>query len=102
MKKTIFIALLAIFSLNAAPTFATKSSTNATETNSKLSEEQISDYRDRVEEIRDMDKSEMTLSEKTELKNELKDIKASMHKDGTYIYIGGSTLLIIIILLILL
>lgn len=106
MKKTIFFALLAIFSLSAVPSFAAKSPAIATETTtatrSKLSEEEISNYRARVEEIRDMDKSEMTVSEKKELKNELKDIKATMHKDGTYFYIGGSTLLIIILLLILL
>ena len=89
MKKTIFIALLAIFSLSAAPTFATTSSAKAiettTEANSKLSEEEISNYRARVEEIREMDKSEMTSLEKKELKSELKEIKATMHKDGTYV-----------------
>jgi len=106
MKKTIFIALLAIFSLNAAPLFATTSATNATEATteatSKLSEEEISNYRARVEEIRKMDKSDMTVSEKSELKSELKDIKATMHRDGTLIYVGGSTLLLIIILLLIL
>jgi protein-disulfide isomerase len=106
MKKTIFLALLAIFSLSALPAFATKSSTKATETstepNSKLTAEEISTYRARVEEIRDMDKSEMTVSEKNDLKNEVKDIKATMHKDGVYLYVGGTTILIIILLLILL
>ena len=99
MKKTIFIALLAIFSLSAAPTFATTSTTTATatttDTKSKLTAEEIANYRSRVEEIRAMDKSELTSSEKAELKTELKEIKATMHKDGTVIYIGGSTLLII-------
>ena len=104
MKKTIFCALLAIFSLSAVPTFATKPATTetTTETTTKLSEEEISNYRARVEEIRDMDKSDLSASEKTELKNELKDIKATMHKDGTFIYIGGSTLVIILILLLIL
>jgi len=106
MKKTIFFALLAIFSLSAVPTFAAKSASNAiettTETNSKLSAEEISNYRARVEEIREMDKSEMTSLEKKELKSELKEIKATMHKDGTFIYIGGSTLVIILILLLIL
>lgn len=106
MKKTIFFALLAIFSLSAAPAIATKNSTNSTETStaarSKLSEEEISNYRARVEEIRDMDKSELTVSEKKELKTELKNIKETMRRDGTYLYIGGSTILIIIILLLLL
>lgn len=104
MKKTIFCALLATFSLSALPAFATKSSPNATETTAttKLTEEEISTYRARVEEIREMDKSELSASEKKELKTELKDIKKTMHKDGTYIYVGGSTLLIIIILLLIL
>jgi maltose-binding protein MalE len=106
MKKTIFIALLAIFSLSAVPTFATTSTTTATatttETKSKLTQEEISNYRSRVEEIRAMDKSELTSSEKAELKTELKDIKATMHRDGTFIYIGGSTLVIILILLLIL
>ena len=106
MKKTIFIALLAIFSLSAAPTFATTSTTTATatttETKSKLTEEEIANYRSRVEEIRAMDKSELTSSEKAELKTELKDIKATMHRDGTFIYIGGSTLVIILILILIL
>jgi len=103
MKKTIFCALLAIFSLSAVPTFAAKSSSNTTEatTSTKLTDEEISTYRARVEEIRDMDKSELTKSEKKELRNELKDIKSTMHRDGVYFYVGGSTLLIIILILIL-
>jgi hypothetical protein len=106
MKKTIFFALLTIFSLSAAPTFAAKSSTNTTAvpaaTENKLTEEEISNYRARVEEIRGMDKSEMTVSEKKELKNELKDIKETMRRDGVYFYVGGSALLIILILILIL
>ena len=106
MKKTILFALLTIFSLSAAPTFAAKSSTNTTAvpaaTENKLTEEEISNYRARVEEIRGMDKSEMTVSEKKELKNELKDIKETMRRDGVYFYVGGSVLLIILILILIL
>jgi maltose-binding protein MalE len=106
MKKTILFALLTIFSLSAVPTFAAKSSTNTTTvptaTENKLTEEEISAYRARVEEIRGMDKSELTVSEKKELKSELKDIKETMRRDGTYFYIGGGTLVLIIILLIIL
>ena len=106
MKKTIFFALLTIFSLSAVPTFAAKSSTNATAvpaaTENKLTEEEISAYRARVEEIRGMDKSELTVSEKKELKKELKDIKETMRRDGTYIYVGAGTVILIIILLLLL
>ena len=100
MKKTIFIALLAIFSLSAAPVFAAKTSASkTTEATTKLTEEEVSNYRARVEEIREMDKSELSSTEKKELKSELKEIKETMRKDGSYIYIGGSTLLVIIIIL---
>jgi cytochrome c-type biogenesis protein CcmH/NrfG len=103
MKKTIFIALLAIFSLSAAPVFAAKTSANATaEATTKLTEEEVSNYRARVEEIREMDKSELSSTEKKELKSELKEIKETMRKDGSYIYIGGGTLLVIIIILLIL
>jgi len=105
MKKTIFCALLAIFSLSASPAFATKSSKNIMETsvtkNGKLTEEEINYYKERVEEIRNMDKTELTVSEKKELKNELKEIKEIMHRNGVYFYVGGSTLVIIILILLL-
>lgn len=103
MKKTLFVALLAIFSLSAMPALASKSTVNENETTTenKLSEEEISAYKARLEEIRDMDKSEMTALEKKELKNEVKEMKERMRKDGIYFYLGGSTLIIIILILLL-
>ena len=104
MKKTIFIALLTIFSLSATTTFAAKKNStpleNATEV--RLTAEEMENYKTRVEEIRDMDKSELSSLEKKELKNELKDIKATMRSQSPYLYIGGTTLILIIILLIIL
>ena len=102
MKKTIFIALLAMFSLSATTAFASSKSGNSNATEARLTTEEMENYKTRVEEIRDMDKSEMSSLEKKELKSELKDIKATMRHQGPYIYIGGSTLLLIILLLILL
>jgi peptidoglycan hydrolase CwlO-like protein len=105
MKKTIFIALLAIFSLGTAPVFANssaKATETATATNSKLTTDEVNALTKRVEEIRDMDKSEMTLSEKSELKSELKEIKETMKSSDPYVYIGGSSLIILIIVLIIL
>jgi len=106
MKKTIFIALLAIVSFGTAPVFASSSASKATETateaNSKLTAEEVNTLTTRVEEIRDMDKSAMTLSEKSELKSELKEIKETMKSSDPYVYIGGSSLIILIIVLIIL
>lgn len=103
MKKTIFIALLMIFSLGASTAFASKSDLKSAPaaTENKLSAEEVSRLTSRVEEIRKMDKSDMTVSEKRELRKESKSIKANVRKDGEVIYIGGTTLLLIILIIIL-
>jgi len=110
MKKTIFFALLMIISMSASTVFAGNSkSKNPTEntaipakTETKLTEAQVSKLKNRVEEIRDMDKTGMSASEKLALRNEVKEIKQTVKKDGGYIYIGGGTLILIIILIIIL
>ncbi len=110
MKKTIFFALLMIISMSATTAFAVNSNPkNSIEnpaipakTETKLTDEQVTRLKNRVEEIRDMDKKDMSATEKLALRNEVKDIKQTVKKDGGYIYIGGGTLLLIIILIIIL
>jgi len=110
MKKTIFFVLIMIFSLSASTVFATnKNSDRASEkvavpgkTENKLSEEEISRLTKRVEEIRDMDKTNMTVKEKRELRKEVKAIKENVKRDGGVIYISAGTLILIIILVLLL
>jgi len=110
MKKTIFFALLMIISMSASTVFAGNlNSKNSIEnpaipakTETKLTEAQATKLKDRVEEIRDMDKSDMSAAEKLELRKEVKEIKQTMKKDGGYIYIGTGTLILIIILIIIL
>jgi hypothetical protein len=110
MKKTILFVLMMIFSLGTSTVFATKTDSKTAsdklvvpdKRENKLSEEEMSRLTKRVEEIRDMDKTTMTIKEKRELRKELKGIKESVKKDGGYIYIGTATLLLIIILIILL
>ena len=110
MKKIILFAFVIIISISASTAFAVKPDTkSATEkpaipakTENKMSEEELSRLTKRVEEIRDMDKTNMTVKEKRELKKEVKSIKENVKRDGGYIYIGGGTLLLIILLIILL
>jgi len=110
MKRTIFIALLMIFSLSVTSTFAAKSDLKSTiensavvaKTENKLSEAEITTLTKRAEEIRDMDKTNMTVTEKRELRKELKATKETIKRDGGYVYIGGGTLLLIIIIILLL
>lgn len=103
MKKTIFIAIMMIFTLGATTTFAANDSksTSPVATENKLSTEELSLMKNRVEEIRNMDKSEMTVSEKRELRKESKGIKENVRKSGEVIYISGGTLLLIILIIVL-
>jgi Zn-dependent M16 (insulinase) family peptidase len=106
MKKLIFLVIVVVFTMGSTLTFAAKTNSDksavATKTENKLSEEEMNRYIKRVEEIRNMDKSEMTKAEKRVMKSELKEIKKNVKKGGGTIYIGGSTLLLIILLIILL
>ena len=107
MKKTLFFAIVMIFALSA-PSFASESKSASelkavpAKTENKLSEEELSRLTRRVEEIRDMDKTNMTVKEKRELRKELKAIKENVKRDGSVIYISAGTLVLIIILVILL
>ena len=104
MRKTIFIAILMIFTMVSTSAFANKAGTKSVApvaTENKLSAEEISSMNKRVEEIRSMDKSEMTSSEKRELRKESKGIKENVRRSGEVIYISGGTLLLIILIIIL-
>ena len=70
-------------------------------TENKLSAEEVASMTKRVEEIRSMDKSEMTSVEKRELRKEVKGIKENVRKNGEVIYISGGTLLLIILIIVL-
>jgi hypothetical protein len=103
MKKSIFFGLLMIFTMGTTMTFAAKNDMKATPvaTENKLSTEEVNRLKTRVEEIRSMDKSEMTVTEKRELRKELKSTKENVRKSGEIIYISGGTILLIILIIIL-
>jgi hypothetical protein len=109
MKKLVIITLMVVFSLGATTVYAarpgsesaTDKTVNSRKTEKKLSDEELTRLKKRVEEIKEMDKSKMTVKAKRDLRKEVKEIRTNVRKDGGgYIYIGGSTLLLIIILLI--
>ena len=107
MKKFILSAFLVIFTMSA---FAIKADPKSGQENpvitdnkeNKLSDEEISRLTSRVEEIRDMDKTDLTIKEVRELKKEMKGIKENVKRNNGVIYIGTGTLILIIILVILL
>ncbi len=109
MKKAIFFVIVMIFTMSSAMAFAgnkdlkpdAEKSAVPLKTENKLTEEEISLLTNRVEEIRSMDKTEMTVVEKKELKKELREIKKNVKRSDGTIVIGGATLLLIIILILL-
>ena len=104
MRKFIFSGILMIFTLSSTMLFAGNTSDKSaavTKTENKLSAEDVARMTKRVEEIRSMDKSEMTSVEKRELRKEVKGIKENVRKDGGIIYISGGTILLIILIIIL-
>ena len=110
MKKSIFYVIVLIFTMSSTFAFANKADRKSNSGNSavpaatenKLSEVEISRLTNRVEEIRNLDKTDMSLREKNELKRELRDIKKNVEKSGGTVYIGGAALVLIILLIILL
>jgi len=108
MKKTIF-GFLMIFMFSTTIAFAANNDSKAktetvavlAKTDNKLSAEEVAVLTKRVEEIRSMDKSAMSSTEKRELRKELKGIKENVKRNGEVIYISGGTILLIILIIIL-
>lgn len=70
-------------------------------TANQLTAEEVASMTKRVEEIRNMDKSNLTSVEKRELRKEVKGIKENVKKNGQVIYISAGTVLLIILILLL-
>lgn len=109
MRKTIFIGILMMFTMSSTVVFAANNDSKAktetaailAKTENKLSAEEVALLTKRVEEIRSMDKSDMTTAEKRELRKELKGIKSSANRGGEVIYLSAGTILLIILIIIL-
>lgn len=110
MKKLILLVFVALFFSSASMVFANKPDSGPetekpavpVKTENKLSDAEIDRITKRVEEIRKMDKNDLTAEEKNELKSELREMKKEVKKAGGTVYIGGATLVLIIILILLL
>jgi hypothetical protein len=91
-----------VFAANLNAKNLTENPATPAKTENRLTEAQATVLKNRVEEIRDMDKKDMSASEKLALRKEVKEIQQTVKKDGGGIYIGVGTLILIIILVILL
>lgn len=116
MKKIMIFVLAIIFSLCTSTVVEAGSGKKIDSGNyalvvkkgEKLSDEDWNRIANRVEEIRHMDRSNMTAEERHELRQELRHYRQHWrgdgyrHGGGTVVIFGGGTLILIIILIILL
>lgn len=104
MKKITLSLMIMVLSLTVLPTVAL-AKTNNTETGLTNKTEmpvEVQRMYDRLEEIKAMDKSEMTRAEKKALRKEVREIKSELRFTGNGVYLSVGAIIIIILLLILL
>lgn len=101
MKKIIYtIILVFTVGLFATPTFAASNADKKELTTEQ--QVQLQQIQQRVEEIRHMDKSDLTRTEKKELKKELRSMeKQARAITGGGVYLSAGAIIIIILVLIL-
>lgn len=102
MRKSLLLLLVAIMSLTYNPVQASVSEI-ATPAETAAVEAHVRALTSRLNEIKEMDKSELSRSEKKELRKEVKAIKADLKSSGNGgIYLSVGAIIIIVLLLILL
>ena len=105
MKTRLYLpAVLLLLSLQAGAAFISerppeKAITEMTEAEKKIL---LTEIKQRISEIRDMDKSQLTRAERKELRKELKELKAqATAARGIYLSIGAIIIIILLLILIL-
>ncbi|RYE35914.1 MAG: hypothetical protein EOP42_05260 [Sphingobacteriaceae bacterium] len=106
MKKKIYLlstALMLTFSAGSlkAATFEVAPAAKEITLTEAQKEAKLQSIKLRVEEIKAMDKSQLSREEKKELKSELKEMKAQARGLGGGVYLSVGAIIIIILLLIL-
>ncbi|MEP6617557.1 MAG: hypothetical protein ABJA57_13295 [Ginsengibacter sp.] len=104
LKRMARITTLAAMITIAAPAIATPldAATGITNGPGKEGAAAAQSLLTRLHEIKDMDKSTLSTTEKKELRNEVKSIKKELKKNSKGIYLSVGAIIIIILLLILL
>jgi len=102
-KMASFLMILTL-SLTVIPTnaFAKTIEPTTTSANPKEVPAEVKIMLNRLEEIKAMDKSEMSSTEKKALRKEVKAIKSSLKASGNGVYLSVGAIIIIVLLLILL
>ena len=101
MKKTRLYLMIMMLSLGAFTT-VNASEKNSTTPAPKEIPAEIKVMLNRLEEIKEMDKTDMNRAEKKELRKEVRAIKSEIRSSGNGIYISVGAVIIILLLIILL
>jgi ABC-type transport system involved in cytochrome bd biosynthesis fused ATPase/permease subunit len=101
LKKVIPLLGMAMCLTIISPAFAADG-TPANTTETPTNEARAQQLMNRLIEIRDMDKSNLTTSEKRALRKEVKEMKREVRKNQKGIYLSVGAIIIIVLLLILL
>lgn len=105
MKTTInkmpFMTLVLIMMMSILPTLSFANETTISNPTSEVPAH-VQVMLDRLEEIKEMDKSNLTRAEKKELRKEVRAIKKELRSTGNGVYLSVGAIIIIILLLILL
>jgi len=104
MKNLRFYIIMMVFSLSFIPSTILASEKNTADVPVTTNEmpAEVKTMLNRLEEIKNMDKSNMSRSEKKELRAEVKTIKKNLKASNHGIYLSIGAVIIIILLLILL
>jgi glutamate mutase epsilon subunit len=104
MKKIAFYVMTAIMllSITTTPVSASHEMNKVALANEKIESAEVKALMSRLEEIKAMDKSNMTSTEKKELRKEVRSIKKSMSELSGGVYLSVGAIIIIVLLLILL
>jgi glutamate mutase epsilon subunit len=104
MKKIAFYVITAIMllSITTTPASASHEMNKVALANEKIESAEAKAMMSRLEEIKAMDKSNMTSKEKRELRKEVRSIKKSMSELSGGVYLSVGAIIIIVLLLILL
>jgi len=105
MKKGMFWAVALMLAFGLTPvcmTAGTEPDSVKVRTSAPIGPDEAAVLISRLEEIRDMDKSGLSFTEKRELRKEVRETRAVLNGSGNGVYISVGALILIILLLIIL
>lgn len=104
MKRYVLYITVIMMTLIAVPTtaFTSESSMKGNDPEPKEIPAEVRAMLDRIDEIKEMDKSGLTRVEKKELRKELREMKKEVKANGYGIYLSAGAIIIILLLIILL